>query len=187
MTDLSRQPQTGPSDTVETERAILESLLADASQLPRRFAGAPVMSVLKQWPGKGIVAPHYRSAVLVTQDDAAGLTFEVSGHSQNVETTVTFYLMAMLGLQFDLCGLTHARKRTWLDNMHRALAEKDNTPIFLWTDVRWRGDYLVFIVERAFVYIHAFSPRRRQAVARIVLSCAHELFEWFEAQWFPPA
>lgn len=97
--------------------AMEASIYADARRLTQRFASAPVMSSFKLWPGPKVAESHYRAAVMTTQDNAAGLSFEVSAK----QTFVTFYLQATLGLRFDLTTLTEADKRGWLDEIRAAM------------------------------------------------------------------
>ncbi|MBN1284441.1 MAG: hypothetical protein JXB47_03505 [Anaerolineae bacterium] len=230
------------------------SIRADARKLSQRFANTPVMSTLKHWPGPRVQESHYRAAVLTTQDEAAGLTFEITS---SAHTAATFYLRSMLGLRFDLSDLTGEDKQNWLDEIrpalraveairrdstkrdlahliqngrlnrglfdtldddpaHRSLADliRDNhldsgleeplagfleypafeflelvnllehiaRPIFLWTPARWEGTYIVFVLYKEFMYVHAFSPQQ-QGVARVVHSLVQELIDWIAQQW----
>ncbi len=167
----------------------------DMQSLMARFPDAPVMAAGKFWPSRsGLVAASsgHRMGTLYAQDSSSRMHIQV--RAGDGMTMFGFYVNTMLGLRFDLAGLSDADKRTWLDAVYGIFDKRhsgkgwDAVPVTLWTAARQERDYLICIFhpDRPFVHLHAFSAYNHEAAVRILYPTWEETVGWLEAQWFAP-
>jgi hypothetical protein len=149
------------------------------TELARRFASAPLMTSAAMDP-KDARAASRATAMMMSQDMAAMLTFDIYADQDVTESTFT--LSHMLALRFRLATLSGYDKRRWLDLMRREAGAA-----FLWSGRRWEDDYLIFVLRPHYVRLYAFSPQRFEASVRISHPVARQLIDWLEMRWFQRA
>lgn len=146
------------------------------TELARRFASAPLMTSIAMSPKDARPASR-ATAMMMSQDMAAMLTFDIYA-AQDV-TEATFTLSHMLALRFRLVTLSGYDKRRWVDLMRRRAGAA-----FLWSGRRWEDDYLIFVLRPHYIRLYAFSPNRFEASVRISHPAAKQIIEWLEMRWF---
>jgi hypothetical protein len=134
-------------------------------ELIRRFPTMPLMSTI-----------HFRDS---TQDGAAMLMVDVNGATRSVQFSFTYG--SMLTMRFLLDNLSDMDRTRWLELMRR---ERGGLA-FLWSEARWKKDYLICIVRRYYTCLLAFSPNNIEAGARLTPDMAHKLVNWLEDFWKP--
>jgi len=98
------------------------------TELARRFAKAPLLTSIARSPQDARPAGR-ATAMLISQDSGAMLSFDIYGDQDISEATFT--LNHMLALRFHLSNLSSYDKRRWLDLMRREAGVA-----FLWTSRR---------------------------------------------------
>jgi len=146
------------------------------TELSRRFANAPLLTSIGRAPEDTQPASR-ATATMISQDQAATLTFDIYADQDLLEATFT--LNHMLALRFYLPEIGKYDKRRWLDLMRR-----EGGVAFLWTSQRWDEDYLIFVIRPHFVRMYAFSPHRFEASVRLGHHVAGLLINWLEMRWF---
>jgi hypothetical protein len=146
------------------------------TELARRFASAPLMTSVAMSPKDARPAGR-ATAMMMSQDMAAMLTFDI--YADQDVTEATFTLSHMLALRFRLASLSGYDKRRWLDLMRREAGAA-----FLWSGKRWEDDYLIFVLRPHYIRLYAFSPNRFEASVRITHPTTRQLIEWLEVRWF---
>lgn len=146
------------------------------TELARRFASAPLVTSIARAPEDARHASR-ATAMMMSQDMAAMLTFDIYADQDVTESTFT--LSHMLALRFRLADLSGYDKRRWLDLMHREAGVA-----FLWTGRRWEDDYLIFVLRPHYVRLYAFSPQRFEASVRMTHPVARQLIGWLDMRWF---
>jgi len=146
-------------------------------ELIRRFPTMPLMSTihfrdLGAKPGRAV-------ATLSTQDGAAMLMVDVNAVSRSVQFSFTYG--SMLTMRFLLDHLSDMDRTRWLELMRR---ERGGLA-FLWSESRWKKDYLICIVRRYYTCLLAFSPNNIESGARLTPEMAHKLVNWLEDFWKP--
>ncbi|MBN1123239.1 MAG: hypothetical protein JXJ17_19360 [Anaerolineae bacterium] len=146
------------------------------TELARRFAKAPLLTTIARSPQDARPAGR-ATAMLISQDSGAMLTFDI--YSDQDISEATFTLNHMLALRFHLSNLSSYDKRRWLDLMRR-----DAGVAFLWTSRRWEDDYFIFVLRPHYVRLYAFSPQRFEASVRITHPVSRQLINWLDMRWF---
>jgi hypothetical protein len=146
------------------------------TELSRRFANAPLLTSIGRSPEDTQPASR-ATATMISQDQAATLTFDIYSDQDLLEATFT--LNHMLALRFHLPEIGSYDKRRWLDLMRR-----EGGVAFLWTSQRWDDDYLIFVIRPHFARLYAFSPHRFEASVRLGHHVSKLLVNWLEMRWF---
>lgn len=146
-------------------------------ELVKRFPNMPLLSTIHF---RELGAKSQRGvATLSTQDGLATVLADVNGANKSVQFSFTYG--SMLTLRFVLDHLSDMDRTRWLDLMRR---EKGGMA-FLWSEARWRKDYIICIKRRYFTSLLAFSPHGTEAGARLTRDVTTKLTNWLEAFWKP--
>ncbi|MFQ3565793.1 MAG: hypothetical protein SNJ59_02230 [Aggregatilineales bacterium] len=151
-------------------RAFLDKGIDLDALLNARYPSMPLMTVIYVYD---------RLALTTTQDGAAGFQIEIDPY--NGDATFFFTLGSALGMRFTPHRLTTLDRSTWLQRMRCA----NKTPVFLWGATRHQHDYLIFVRQRHFTNVYAFSPANIEAAARLSHDVMTTLLDWFSAYWPP--
>ena len=144
-------------------------------ELGRRFHNMPVMATIKF---RALGAHDMREmASLAAQDGSAQVT--VSADRRTRAISVVYTLGGMLSLRFQFDQLSNKDRVHWLNLVRR----ETGGLAFLWSAVRWNGDYLICDSRRYFTNLYAFSPRQIEAAARLTPDVATQLFDWLADCW----
>jgi hypothetical protein len=144
-------------------------------ELSVRYPQMPIMSLIN-FRAQG-AAGKIGVATLSTQDGAAGLRVELDTATKAI--SFTFALNSMLAFRFNLTGLTDRDRQHWLDLMRR---EADEVA-FLWSQARYRADYIIAAPHKHFTNLYAFSPANVESAARLTSEVTRKLLGWLEGFW----
>mgnify|MGYP005846455175 CR=1 FL=1 len=144
-------------------------------ELSARYPQMPIMSLIN-FRMQG-AAGKIGVATLSTQDGAAGLRVELDTTTKAV--SFAFALSSMLAFRFNLTGLTDRDRQHWLDPMRR---EADEVA-FLWSQARYRADYIIAAPHKHFTNLYAFSPANVEAATRLTADVTRKLLGWLEGFW----
>jgi hypothetical protein len=175
--DLRRRPH--PADALQRQPPVLLQQFFNSEidldrELAARFGAIPLMSQSSFQTTRGRV--HHGTAVLASQDGAAGLRIEVDGASRALSFTYT--LGSMIGVGFAPPRIGDADRAAFLDTV-RAGEEL----VFLWGPPRWEKDYLIFSPHKYALFVYAFSPRQTEAAARLTNDVSTRLLDWLDTTW----
>lgn len=150
-----------------------------AAELAGRFPNIPLLTIIKL---RELDTKTGRAlAVLTTADGFAMLRIEIDAASRLLE--FTFSYGSMLGMRFQIDGLSNKDRTHFLDRMR---IEGDHTA-FLWGETRWARDYL-FGVSRwqgkhHFINLYAFSRQNTEAAVRLKPDVTEQLMDWLQIHW----
>jgi hypothetical protein len=156
-------------------RRFYEEQIDLAAELGSRFAGLPLMSVIRfrvldAGSGRGM-------AVMATADGTASVLIEADPVARM--THLAFTYGSMLTLRFHLDKLTSRDRAHWLEQMTR----QQDSLAFLWGQARWEQDYLICATRRNFVNLYAFSHNGFEAAIRLTPDIKMQLLSWLETTW----
>jgi hypothetical protein len=148
-------------------------------ELAARYPQMPILSLInfRMQGTTGTIGV----AALSTQDGAAGLRVELDTVSKTV--SFVFALNSMLAFRFNLTGLSDRDRQHWLDPMRRESGEV----AFLWSQARYRADYIIATPHKHFTNLYAFSPTNVEAAARLTADVTRRLLGWLEPFWLESA